>query len=117
LLSGSEGTQFTSIKDFNYPLVQYAKKTNSRIWTIEHRFYGSTQPFDKYTIENLGYLTNAQAVEDAAKFIRYIGDSYKVPKGNWIVFGAFQGGKLDLLKFKRCENSLNFDPGPCIRRK
>jgi serine protease 16 len=40
--------------------------------SLEHRFYGQSQPFDRLTPDNLKYLTSYQALNDLADFITYI---------------------------------------------
>lgn len=40
--------------------------------TLEHRFYGESQPFDTTSVEHLRFLTSEQALGDIARFISYL---------------------------------------------
>ena len=42
---------------------------NARFMVLEHRFYGDSQPFDTWELENFGYLNSEQALADLAYFI------------------------------------------------
>ena len=42
---------------------------NARLLVLEHRFYGETQPFDDWSLENLAYLSSQQALSDLAYFL------------------------------------------------
>lgn len=61
--------------------LKIAKQFKGIVATLEHRFYGESQPFGKnensYSIENLKFLTHEQALEDLANFIGYLKDSGK----------------------------------------
>jgi len=48
---------------------QVAAEHNSRIYVIEHRFYGDSQPMEDWSTENLKYLSANQALADLAAFI------------------------------------------------
>ena len=45
LILGGEapGTPFDVLYE-QFPHVQYAKQLNAGLWTLEHRFYGKSQP-------------------------------------------------------------------------
>jgi len=42
---------------------------NARFMVLEHRFYGDSQPFANWELENFGYLNSEQALADLAYFI------------------------------------------------
>lgn len=42
---------------------------NARFMVLEHRFYGDSQPFDTWDLENFAYLNSEQALADLAYFI------------------------------------------------
>src|SRR5262249_38744139 len=50
----------------NSSAVSYAKSLGARIVAVEHRYYGSSQPFPSWTTKNLRFLTLGQAMEDLA---------------------------------------------------
>lgn len=55
----------------DYPLISYAKEAGATLWSLEHRFYGRSRPFNTLsTNTNLVYLRSQQAIEDIADFIR-----------------------------------------------
>lgn len=37
--------------------------------SLEHRYYGASQPFDDWSTENFEFLTSEQALADIANFI------------------------------------------------
>lgn len=57
-------------------IVELSRNTNSYLFSLEHRFFGESMPFDELTTENLAYLTSDQALEDLASFITYIKSLY-----------------------------------------
>jgi hypothetical protein len=79
-------------------LCQYAKQLGSRLWILEHRFFGLSQPFDDYTIDNLSFLSVDQIVEDIRDFVEQ--KSNAVQKGNWVVLGAGRTGLFFFRIFK-----------------
>ncbi|KAI6201583.1 Peptidase S28 family-containing protein [Aphelenchoides besseyi] len=95
-LGGTESIHIRSINNHSFPLPQYAQQLKSRVWFLEHRFFGASQPFSDYSTENLRYLTSDQAVEDAANFITETNSLYKVKSGHWIIFGGSIAGSLAL---------------------
>lgn len=42
---------------------------NARFLVLEHRYYGDSQPFDEWTLENFAHLNSEQALADLAYFI------------------------------------------------
>jgi len=63
--------------------------------TIEHRYYGVSQPFDIWNTTNLYYLTSQQALEDFAEIQGYLTQTIvKNPKTKWFVFGGSYPGCL-----------------------
>jgi len=63
--------------------------------TIEHRYYGESQPFNIWNTTNLYYLTSQQALADFAEFQQYLTQTLvKNPKTKWFVFGGSYPGCL-----------------------
>lgn len=85
--------------DVDRPLVKYAKESKARLWMLEHRFFGASQPVNDYSIDILHFLTAEQAIEDARQFIDTNSRFYNIPSGEWLVFGVGYSGSL-LLVFK-----------------
>ena len=61
--------------------------------SLEHRYYGDSQPFDDWSTPNLKYLTSQQALADIASFIDALNDSPN-RKADWIVIGGSYPGAL-----------------------
>ena len=63
------------------------------LYSLEHRYYGASQPFENWETENLEFLTSEQALADIAAFIdgqnEYLGY-----KADWIVIGGSYPGAL-----------------------
>eukprot|EP00771_Trimastix_marina_P001251 gnl/Trimastix_PCT/2308.p1 GENE.gnl/Trimastix_PCT/2308~~gnl/Trimastix_PCT/2308.p1 ORF type:complete len:515 (-),score=188.89 gnl/Trimastix_PCT/2308:102-1646(-) len=51
-------------------MVENAKKHNAACYSLEHRYYGESQPFGDLTTEHLRYLSSQQALADLAMFIQ-----------------------------------------------
>ena len=49
--------------------VQVAKTLKARFLVLEHRYYGSSQPFADWSTQNLAYLNLTQALDDLDYFI------------------------------------------------
>ena len=56
-----------------YPFMIGAKH-QAQFVVVEHRFYGDSQPFDDWSVENLGYLNSEQGLADLAYFL----EKYKI---------------------------------------
>ena len=66
-----DGTELTS-----WQMSVYARQFNALQITLEHRFYGESQPLPTLDIQNLVYLSSEQALADAARFATYIKTLY-----------------------------------------
>ena len=66
---------------------------NALLMSLEHRYYGDSQPFDDWSVENLKYLTSMQALADVAHFIESQNEVLK-RKADWIVIGGSYPGAL-----------------------
>ena len=74
-------------------LYHFASQLKANLITIEHRYYGKSQPFSSLTTENLKYLTTDFALRDAAHFQRYAMNELGF-NGKWIVAGGSYAGSL-----------------------
>ncbi|KAI1698357.1 serine carboxypeptidase s28 domain-containing protein [Ditylenchus destructor] len=70
------------------------KSSLATVWCLEHRFYGSSQPFLANTRNNLGYLSSRQAVEDIKNFIN--AQSLATRNAKWVIVGGSYAGALAL---------------------
>lgn len=70
-----------------------AKKFKAHLIALEHRYYGESLPTTNLTTGNLSYLRLSFAVEDLAKFQRFMVNT-KGYKGPWVAFGGSYAGTL-----------------------
>ena len=52
----------------HYPF-QVGANMNARLFVIEHRYYGKSQPFADWSVDNLQLLTSEQALADFNNFL------------------------------------------------
>ena len=70
---------------------------NALLITLEHRYYGASQPFDNWSTSNLELLTSEQALADTAVFIDAMNESFMSEQGfkpEWIIIGVSYPGAL-----------------------
>ncbi|KAF0716287.1 Aste57867_2915 [Aphanomyces stellatus] len=86
----------------NFFMNELAQKYKAIIVSLEHRFYGSSQPTGDLTLESLKYLTMGQALADIASFQDYfIGQNHLTKSNPWIAIGGSYPGMLSgLVKAK-----------------
>lgn len=61
--------------------------------TLEHRYYGKSQPFENLETKNLKYLSTRQALEDLVAFKKYAVENLGFT-GKWIATGGSYAGSL-----------------------
>jgi pimeloyl-ACP methyl ester carboxylesterase len=71
----------------------YASELGAAVVILEHRYYGTSQPFNQLTADNLKYLTYEQALEDFVSFQNYV-EQNKGLTGKWIFAGGSYSGAL-----------------------
>ena len=74
-------------------MVKSGKQFNAFLATLEHRYYGESQPFNDTSVEQLKYLSTEQALADTADFIQYLTKKLSL-NGKVVVFGASYAGAL-----------------------
>ncbi|ULU03218.1 hypothetical protein L5515_005502 [Caenorhabditis briggsae] len=96
LMLGGEGPE--SSYWVSYPgleITNLAAKQGAWVFDIEHRFYGETKPTSDMSVPNLKYLSSAQAIEDAATFIKAMTLKYpQLKNAKWVTFGGSYSGAL-----------------------
>lgn len=70
-----------------------ASAIGANVVTIEHRYYGKSQPFSDLTSANLKYLSTEQAIHDLVDFKRSVSSTLGW-SGPWIVAGGSYAGSL-----------------------
>jgi len=93
-LLGGEGPIAPSDVLGHFVLNNYAQTFGALIVSVEHRFYGESQPFADLSTPNLKYLTSEQALADYAAVRQHIVEQYECPNNKWIVFGGSYSGAL-----------------------
>ncbi|KAJ3432041.1 serine protease [Anaeramoeba flamelloides] len=93
LFLGGEG-ELTSRWVRSGMIVDLAKEFGALLVGLEHRYYGKSQPFTKFSVENLQYLSSNQALHDVANLKSKINETYTTSA--WISFGCSYSGALSL---------------------
>ena len=75
-----------------FPMIVGADN-QAMLMSLEHRYYGESQPFDDWSVENLEYLTSQQALADICAFIDAQNDAMG-RVAEWIVIGGSYPGAL-----------------------
>ncbi|KAF0691060.1 Aste57867_17641 [Aphanomyces stellatus] len=79
----------------SYFMNELAQKYGALVVSVEHRFYGKSQPTGDLTNESLKYLTMGQALADLANFQDYFVGQQNLTKANkWVTFGGSYPGML-----------------------
>jgi pimeloyl-ACP methyl ester carboxylesterase len=73
--------------------LQQASQLGATVVALEHRYYGSSQPFSDLSTENLKYLTVDLALKDLVNFQAYARDVLNL-KGSWLAIGGSYPGAL-----------------------
>lgn len=60
--------------------------------SLEHRYYGYSQPFAN--MSNLSLLSSRQALADCVEFIYYVKDKYNLSDSKVIAIGGSYSGNL-----------------------
>eukprot|EP00026_Physarum_polycephalum_P008261 Phypoly_transcript_08342.p1 GENE.Phypoly_transcript_08342~~Phypoly_transcript_08342.p1 ORF type:complete len:486 (+),score=73.44 Phypoly_transcript_08342:64-1521(+) len=77
-----------------YQYCIWAQEFNALMISLEHRFYGESQPLESLSTENLKFLDADQALADAANFRQFIADKYNAHTNQFITFGGSYAGEL-----------------------
>lgn len=108
LFIGGEGPQ--SAPSSRFFLWTLAEEHNALMISLEHRFYGESQPVPNMDTDNMKYLSSEQALEDIARFVAYINSqeantanddstpsltlSASTASSKWVAFGGSYPGSL-----------------------
>lgn len=78
--------------------MQIAEELKAMFYVLEHRYYGSSQPVEDWSTENMKYLNADQALADLAGFIdaknAEIKDRWPGKEVKWITVGGSYPGAL-----------------------
>ncbi|CAK4711922.1 hypothetical protein LEN26_008218 [Aphanomyces euteiches] len=93
-INGENVAANTTVKSTNLFMNVLAKKHKALIVSLEHRFYGKSQPKGDFTVESLKYLTAEQALNDLAYFQDHLTAKRKLVNAKWVAFGGSYPGML-----------------------
>ena len=93
------GEWVCSAPDLNQYPFQIAQQVGANMISIEHRYYGESQPFDDLSVESMKYLTSELALADLAYFIDAMNDQWEQDpeigrRPDWITVGGSYPGAL-----------------------
>lgn len=74
-------------------IVEHARLSQSYLVSLEHRYYGQSQPFTELTAETLRFLNVENALKDAASFQKFLQNKLALT-GPWYVVGGSYAGAL-----------------------
>uniref|UniRef100_A0AC35TME6 Serine protease K12H4.7 n=1 Tax=Rhabditophanes sp. KR3021 TaxID=114890 RepID=A0AC35TME6_9BILA len=83
--------------DDNLQFGVLAKNANAAMFTLEHRYYGTSLPVSDLSTGNLKYLSSRQALADAAAFINSMNANPQFGLSNntkWVTLGGSYAGSL-----------------------
>ncbi len=67
-------------------------------YVLEHRYYGASQPFPDWSVQNLKYLNSSQALADIDYFIKSMNQDIEIKYGTgvhkWLTIGGSYPGAL-----------------------
>ncbi|CAD6187977.1 unnamed protein product [Caenorhabditis auriculariae] len=96
LMLGGEGPEdpyWVSTSSLEWTTI--AQQQGAWVFDIEHRFYGQTHPTRDMSTDNLKFLSSAQAIEDAADFIKAMTTKFpQLANAKWVTFGGSYSGAL-----------------------
>ncbi|OQR89194.1 serine protease family S28 [Thraustotheca clavata] len=100
-INGENIARNTTVVSKGLFFTQLAKKYNAYVISLEHRFYGKSQPTSDMSTNNLKYLTADQALADIANFQDYFTQSRNLSSTTpWVAFsGSYPGMLAAWLKY------------------
>lgn len=89
-------------------MVELAANTGALMFALEHRYYGSSNPFSDFSTESLRFLNTEQALEDIAEFISQMNTLYNTSTSNkWVTWGGSYPGMVAGLARLRFPNLIH----------
>ncbi|KAL0893707.1 hypothetical protein ABMA27_013857 [Loxostege sticticalis] len=93
LFIGGEGPVQEGWLEFGL-MASFASEVNGAMYQSEHRFYGASIPNDDISVENLAYLSSAQALADIKNLIEFLKSQTQFSNSKVVVFGGSYAGNL-----------------------
>eukprot|EP01126_Amoeba_proteus_P027853 TRINITY_DN2756_c0_g1_i20.p1 TRINITY_DN2756_c0_g1~~TRINITY_DN2756_c0_g1_i20.p1 ORF type:complete len:332 (+),score=49.04 TRINITY_DN2756_c0_g1_i20:645-1640(+) len=108
VIMGGEGAIPPSTGIFYPWVLVLAQRFGALVVEPEHRFYGTSQPYPTYSINDLSLLTPQQALADTARFILWIKEQYKSPESLVLTIGGSYPGFLSAMMRLRYPAVVDF---------
>ncbi len=96
----SAAEQYTGYLNNNTITGLFAQAIGGAVVIMEHRYWGTSSPFDKLTTKNLQYLTLANSIHDTTYFARNVqlpfdpNGTSSATKAPWVMSGGSYSGAL-----------------------
>ena len=100
MTTSSEHTGYTSYLTNSTINGRIAQELNGSTVILEHRFFGSSNPYPDLSVKSFSVHTVQQAIDDLAYFAQNVqlpmpgGDQLAPGKAPWILVGGSYGGAL-----------------------
>ncbi|KAG9394773.1 Peptidase S28 [Carpediemonas membranifera] len=95
MICGGEGPASAKTVAGYFWVNQLAERYHGAVVSVEHRFYGESQPFTRITTDKLALLSSAQALEDFAVFASEFPRKFtKFAGSEWVSVGGSYSGNL-----------------------
>ncbi|KAF0701157.1 Aste57867_8345 [Aphanomyces stellatus] len=94
-INGQTGADPKAVTSKSRFMNELAKKYGALTVSLEHRFYGQSQPTGDLSVESYQYFTMKQALADIATFQDYFNSAFNLTTNNkWVLFGSSYAGML-----------------------
>jgi pimeloyl-ACP methyl ester carboxylesterase len=77
-----------------------ADEFKAKVYSVEHRYYGQSQPVPDWSTENMKFLDSQQALEDLAVFIQNLKDQDASPRKYLVIGGSYPGALSAWFRYK-----------------
>lgn len=77
-----------------------ADEFEATVYSLEHRYYGSSQPVEDWSTENMKYLNSEQGLEDLATFIQSLKDQDEHERKYLVIGGSYPGALSAWFRYK-----------------
>ncbi|ETV93012.1 hypothetical protein, variant 1 [Aphanomyces invadans] len=95
MIGGEAPIQPSDVSHEMFYMNTLAIQHKALLLSVEHRYYGESNPTPDMTVENLEFLTIDQALKDLELFHSHVTTKYRTTDASkWIVFGGSYPGNL-----------------------
>ena len=83
------GEYTCSVPAFRFYPFMIGAAHGAQLLVVEHRYYGESQPYDDWSLENLVHLSSEQALADLAELLTAVGSG--ADKKTLVIGGSYPG--------------------------